>query len=181
MAHIVHGSCKLAGVDHCPVVASSTSMLLKRVCLSAAIPPATHTYMLYVVTQGRNLLVGIAGMSCCQPCPVHVLTMVVVVSDDAFHPPMSTSWLFMAAVSLQYCGAGGSLVHVALSRSYTCTTQAEGTSRHVPPQTYTFLAMTTAVARAVAMGRSGSLTECRVGWSSSSGLVWKTWGIEEVN
>ena len=73
------------------------------------------------------------------------------------------------------------MVHVALSRSYTCTTRAEATSGHTPPQMYTFLAMTSAVAAHVAMSRSGSLTECRVGWSSSSWLVWKTWGIEEVN
>ena len=168
MGHIGRGSSKLAGVYHCRVVVSITSMLPRRVWLSSALPPATIRYVLHVVTQGRNLLVGITGMSCCQPCPVHVLSMLVTVPDDASHPPMSTSWLFMAAASLLYCGAGGSLVHVPLSRSYTSTTQAEATSGHTPPQTYTFLAMTSAVAKDVAMGRSGSLTECRVGWSSSS-------------
>ena len=168
---------------HCHVVVSITSMLPRRVWLSSAFPPATIRYVLHVVTPGRSLLVGIAGMYCCQPCPVHVLTMLVTVPDDASHPPMSTSWLFMAAASLLYCGAGGSLVHIALSRSYTCTTRSKVASLpgHTPPQMYTFLAMTSAVAVHIAMGRSGSLTECRVGWSSSSWLVWKTWGIEKVN
>ena len=40
--------------------------------------------------------------------------------------------------------------------------------RSMYSRTYTFLSVTIAVTPAVAMGRSGSLTECRVGRSSSS-------------
>ena len=102
-----------------------------------------HASMVYVVTPGHTLLVGIAGTPCSHACPVHVLTMFVMAWDAASHPPMSTRWLPMATASLEYCGAGGSLVHVALSMLYICTTRAEARSEHTPPQMYVFLAMTT--------------------------------------
>ena len=94
--------------------------------------------------------------------------MLVTVRDDASRPAINTNTLSMAAASLLYCGAEGSWVHVALSMLYACTIQANVALGHSPPQTYTFLPITIAVARNIAMGRSGSLTECRVGGSSSS-------------
>ena len=77
-----------------------------------------------------------------------------------------------------YCHAH-SARHVRLRNLESCTKHSEyfsGIKNHCldadrlpwTPQMYTFLAMTTAVANAVAMGRSGSLTECRVSRSSSS-------------
>ena len=94
--------------------------------------------------------------------------MLVTVPDDASRPAININSLSIAAASLLYCGAGGSWVHVALSMLYTCTIQANVALGHSPPQTYTFLPITIAVAQTVAMGRSGSLTESRVGGSSSS-------------
>ena len=133
--YIGQGSCKWARVNHWLILVFSTSMLLNGVWLSSALPPATITKVLNVVTPGRNLLVGIGGRSCCQPCSDQVLTRLEIAPDDASRPPRSTSWFLMTAASLLNWGAGGSIVHVFLSRSYTCTRRARITQGQIPPQT----------------------------------------------
>ena len=115
------GSCKLVGVHHWWVVMLSMSMLLRMVCPSSPLPPATTTKVRYVVTPGRNLLVGIGSMSCCQPCPVQVLTRLVTLWDDVSTPPNSTSLLLMATPWLLYCGLGGRVLQVWRLTSKTCT------------------------------------------------------------
>ena len=80
----------------CCVVMSITSMLPRRVWLSSPNLPTTIRYVLHVVTPVHPLGGHHWYVCHCQPYPVHVLTKLVMVPDDASRPPMITSWLFMA-------------------------------------------------------------------------------------
>ena len=171
-AYIGRGSWKLAGVHHCSILVSSISILLRRAWLGSDIPPATITSLSYIITPGLIFLVGIAGMSCCQHCPVHVLTMLVILFT-ARNPPMSTRWLLVAIASHRNCGAGSERVLQVFSfKQYTCTWQLASELMQCPPQTYTFLSMKTAVAQAVSVGRSGSFSGRRMRSSCRSGAAW---------
>ena len=88
-----------------PHIVSSTWVLHSRVASSSARPPATITNILYEVTPGRRLLLGMDGSSCCQSSPVHVFTMLVIARDVESCPPISTNLPFTATASLLYWGA----------------------------------------------------------------------------
>ena len=74
----------------------------------------------------------------------------------------------MTTASLFVTGAGGKVLHVAVSRSKDCTKRSDSQSGPTPPETYSFLPILVTVPWYVGTGRLGSLRECSVELSCKS-------------
>ena len=74
----------------------------------------------------------------------------------------------MTAASLQTSGAGGKVLHVAVSRSKDCTKRSDLQSGPCPPETYSVLPILATVPQYIGTGRLGSLRECSVELSCKS-------------
>ena len=76
----------------------------------------------------------------------------------------------MTAVTLNPTGAGGKVLHVAVSRSKDCTNKCNSSSGQTPrlPETYSALPILVTVPQHVGTGRLGSLRECSVELSFKS-------------